>query len=1590
PDIVKDFTKKGIRSVEELYFTFNFGEFKDQDLDFKFIQRFLDTLEAPITLITSLPASQIKILKENNITKIIDIILEADSRIQEILGLTVEKTTEAEKEVDEKTRIKEEAEKLKQFYKDMDLPYNCQILSAPLQFYFTLPLISRYELLDQGITSIASLLTLKRKRVRKGEKHLKIISELEEIDYNRIYTLMRAKVGLIPVISSYIKDFLITSQIKTVYQLLLEIDRGIEGLEDPFLDELENLRDFFDFSRIERILKIPIFFLPQIPKNTAKYLIRASILTIEDFINLNTRKIREICKLDSKTIRVLKEEADAREILYQRDKMGYLLSDVIFIDDSKKEALMALNIQTLEEIYYGTLDSYVTQVLSESELRDIRNALRASIVFLPNSTSEQVFSLIRHNIYAIESFLFADVESLAEFTNIPESELKQLKKDFSIEGVIKERQSRGTPLTVLSFLTPKEIKVMKDYGMETIEDFYFHSPEERSELPIIDPRKIQRTISVLKSPITFIDGIDVHQIEKIVSNGISTVMDFLLCPVKDLAEMLEKAEIDIAQLKTNISLEGIENLKNVRGTPLGAILGRQKRIITALADRGITTIEDLYFIAREEEFEDLRGITWPSIEKAKTQLNLPITSISEIVDNYPNTIRPLFREGVKTLIEFLYWPDENLSAIFTDLSSDDILSLKREINLQKIGRGSIGTPINQFSLLSSKEISWLEEHEISTVEQFYFLPETTIEAAITRDKQNARINWENSIMGRITQVEEEEEEDLDEDEIYERTTFDEESAQEVEESEELDEEEDFTEEQAVIVVDEEHYRDEDEGEEEVEDEPISVALSDEEDEEYQEEEETGTGAPRVIIEEEEEILDYDPEKERETIDEEIPVEMVSTKDSPALEDNSIKEEFILPKFEYTSPINKDVLLEKKEFLDLPVSFISGVSPAIGVSLHQNQIETVFDFLYWPEHTLRETMDVSLSQIRKMKKQNIGITDSTELKQLLTFPASIVPHLSRSLKSQLDEKGIKTIEDMLYLSNQQASSLFSEEHYEEIINAKIKFQLDSLESILTYPVGFIKNVTEKLVTELEKVNIVSIKDFLQADLSTIAQQLEISLEKLKDIKFAFDIEAIIDHLETPIFFLPVVSTENISEFNRKRIKTIRDLFEIDFESIKEKISISSQEFDLIKHKATYNNVNRIKNAPLSFLPDIDEPTRRRLEKIGIHTVFESISADPKVLKEIGVSKTTLNKILRSISTSIIEKEQLEKGLSLSRIFLDSETLEAFQEWNIETFEELVIAVRQRKVVEILDEVKFSEIKETLQSPICFLSDIDADKAIRLKKGGFETIEQLIRSEPDTLVKTTGWKLDIVREILPTKVEPKMILKNKKEKGTPLTTVFNATSQTLQRLQKAEFKHLEEVYFFQRNLLTLYEPDEVEVIQKVQSLLNSAIAYLPALTSAETTQLLSQSISSLILFHLLDAKTITEKTGISLKRIQALKKKINLDEFEKSKIENGIGILEFKAVTKKEAEVLINNNIETIADLFYVANEQDFPMGKIQWSKIMDIKSVLEYPIISHRELSEMYARKIMNLADIGVSSIIKFLIWNKKELSNILELSEQEI
>ncbi|MHA2075885.1 MAG: hypothetical protein ACW97X_14790, partial [Candidatus Hodarchaeales archaeon] len=256
-------------------------------------------------------------------------------------------------------------------------------------------------------------------------------------------------------------------------------------------------------------------------------------------------------------------------------------------------------------------------------------------------------------------------------------------------------------------------------GIRVLEDLLFI---ELETLDVSDQLKSRlfNSKEALNSSLAYYSLMPPQYVMPLALNGITSITQLIKTDFSQIGDpmgVINEEDYNLARKSVNlvdiITHKKTESEFRVKLSSLRAFTPKQLEQIHKL---GIDNIVDLYYRLDTERIS--KSLVTP-IESVKRILEKPVALLPSVQDAFPQKIQLLYNAGLTSIIEFLFWPKNDLAELL-EIKRYEI-SKYRKVDLGSLRRKkNLGTPIENFVRIPEESIAALKEVGFDNIEDLYF------------------------------------------------------------------------------------------------------------------------------------------------------------------------------------------------------------------------------------------------------------------------------------------------------------------------------------------------------------------------------------------------------------------------------------------------------------------------------------------------------------------------------------------------------------------------------------------------------------------------------------------------------------------------------------------------------------------------------------------------------------------------------------------------------------------------------------------------------------------------------------------------------
>ncbi len=457
-------------------------------------------------------------------------------------------------------------------------------------------------------------------------------------------------------------ELLEKAKIRTLLGFMLsspEVLMEKTGIPD---ERFETIKSALDFSDIFGYFSLPVYFLPSLSFSQTEILRENGIKTISEFILASSQKLSKLIKISPKDAESIITSLTSSSIQAMYEQKGIFAFETQLFDKLEQRLLSKDSIfhferfQTIQEIFYtieeqyyfsnpelwikiSAVKKYLTlplkifteisefslEVLEQNDIHYVYQLLFIPDIDLKDPVLYRVVSTYSSKIIVMQAFHYfaklpASVYNSSYFNRvIQEVENKTLSDVITDPKVIKDltgkdkqyltdhynltliRSILELPLRITPFFTKIRKARREEYKNVIIGDVFEINLEEHSALSpffssLMETDSLNKLIMELAIPIASM-GLPRELTLKLSKSSINTLIDFFSLPEKQLSEISGFSQKQIREIKEGLTYTDIVSFRLSQSHLIRPSELIPEKKLDELKDLGITDIETLFYSA---------------------------------------------------------------------------------------------------------------------------------------------------------------------------------------------------------------------------------------------------------------------------------------------------------------------------------------------------------------------------------------------------------------------------------------------------------------------------------------------------------------------------------------------------------------------------------------------------------------------------------------------------------------------------------------------------------------------------------------------------------------------------------------------------------------------------------------------------------------------------------------------------------------------------------------------------------------------------------------------------------------------------------
>ncbi len=465
-------------------------------------------------------------------------------------------------------------------------------------------------------------------------------------------------------------------------EVISDLDKkGITSIQEFILHDRGELK-LKELEKLYNILDSPINRLSEeLPLNDLRKLSQSGVSTISDWLFTPNDTLSGLLGMSGSEIATLKKKFDfeaAGEITEADTPLQtFIESGYIDFEEIEKHG-----IRVLEDLLFIDLATISVSDQIKSRLANLKDALNSSLAYYSLLPPQYVTPLAFNGVTSVTQLIKTEFSQLEDSMDIiKEEEYNSAKNSINLVDIITHKKTDTefrVKLSSLRAFSPKQLEQINNLGVNNVVDLYFRLDAERLTKSLVKP--VETVKRVLEKPVAILPSVQdgfPQKIPLLYNAGITSTIEFLFWPKDDLAELLEIKRYEISKYR-KIDLGALKRKKSL-GTPIENFVRIPEEYIATLHELGIDNIEDLYFHLKRYNFIPEEYVPSKLIKACIHDLESPIVRLADL----PIPVaQELVKRGITRIIDFLYWPDDDLKKIY-GLSATKIKQIKANVRLRR-------------------------------------------------------------------------------------------------------------------------------------------------------------------------------------------------------------------------------------------------------------------------------------------------------------------------------------------------------------------------------------------------------------------------------------------------------------------------------------------------------------------------------------------------------------------------------------------------------------------------------------------------------------------------------------------------------------------------------------------------------------------------------------------------------------------------------------------------------------------------------------------------------------------------------------------
>ncbi|MFX0095367.1 MAG: hypothetical protein ACFFBD_26770, partial [Candidatus Hodarchaeota archaeon] len=336
-------------------------------------------------------------------------------------------------------------------------------------------------------------------------------------------------------------------------QTLLK-ESNVTTFEEFYFTLPDSLQKEKDISHKRQIVDCAVSYFPNLPKSVVKTLAKANMSSVARFLLFTGSELNKISGLSQKKLSSLKDSFNF-QVLEQSYKDGISVLELGGIGEKSQKELNKFSLKTVPDMFFiASPDNPLFKGIKQPLLQKIQSAFNCSLITLDDFSENPsaLLTLKKSNIMQIIDVIIWDESELAKLSGFSLEKIKSIKSALNINNILKRNKSAGTSLS--AYLDEQTIEFLETNRIFSLEGLYFSS-EDFASLANITPemlKEIKEACKFLEESIDQHPSLSPKNKEKLKSSNISTILEFLLTPRKEIISITKLPKKQVNDLKKTL------------------------------------------------------------------------------------------------------------------------------------------------------------------------------------------------------------------------------------------------------------------------------------------------------------------------------------------------------------------------------------------------------------------------------------------------------------------------------------------------------------------------------------------------------------------------------------------------------------------------------------------------------------------------------------------------------------------------------------------------------------------------------------------------------------------------------------------------------------------------------------------------------------------------------------------------------------------------------------------------------------------------------------------------------------------------------